>query len=169
MKPSLAKGTRDFTAQEVYRRKYIINTLQKNFELFGFQPLETPSFENLSTLTGKYGEEGDRLIFKILESGDFFKNKRKSTEEFAIALENFNYYITREVFDSFNPIDFGYKPYFDKYIIDNNLIYTTPNRIKKVKYNNKDIINNDPLENFKRIFAERKLKRTLKELKDNYD
>ena len=71
MKPSLAKGTRDFTAQEVYRRKYIINTLQKNFELFGFQPLETPSFENLSTLTGKYGEEGDRLIFKILNSGDY--------------------------------------------------------------------------------------------------
>ncbi|WP_292010740.1 histidine--tRNA ligase [Chryseobacterium sp.] len=71
MKPSLAKGTRDFTAQEVSRRKYIINTLQKNFELFGFQPLETPSFENLSTLTGKYGEEGDRLIFKILNSGDY--------------------------------------------------------------------------------------------------
>lgn len=71
MKPSLAKGTRDFTAQEVYRRKYIINILQKNFELFGFQPLETPSFENLSTLTGKYGEEGDRLIFKILNSGDY--------------------------------------------------------------------------------------------------
>ncbi|WP_288789503.1 histidine--tRNA ligase [uncultured Elizabethkingia sp.] len=71
MKPSLAKGTRDFTAQEVSRRKYIINTLQKNFELFGFQPLETPSFENLSTLTGKYGEEGDRLIFKILNSGNY--------------------------------------------------------------------------------------------------
>lgn len=71
MNPSLAKGTRDFTAQEVYRRKYITNVLQKNFELFGFQPLETPSFENLSTLTGKYGEEGDRLIFKILNSGDF--------------------------------------------------------------------------------------------------
>ena len=69
MKPSLAKGTRDFTSKEVSRRKYIINTLQKNFELFGFQPLETPSFENLSTLTGKYGEEGDRLIFKILNSG----------------------------------------------------------------------------------------------------
>ena len=69
--PSLAKGTRDFTAQEIYKRKFIINTLQKNFELFGFQPLETPSFENLSTLTGKYGEEGDRLIFKILNSGDF--------------------------------------------------------------------------------------------------
>lgn len=68
---SLAKGTRDFTAQEIYRRKYIINILQNNFELFGFEPLETPSFENLSTLTGKYGEEGDRLIFKILNSGDF--------------------------------------------------------------------------------------------------
>lgn len=71
MKPSLAKGTRDFSAQEVIRRRYIIETLQKNFELFGFQPLETPSFENLSTLTGKYGEEGDRLIFKILNSGDY--------------------------------------------------------------------------------------------------
>lgn len=71
MKPSLAKGTRDFSATEVYRRRFIIQTLQKNFELFGFQPLETPSFENLSTLTGKYGEEGDRLIFKILNSGDY--------------------------------------------------------------------------------------------------
>ncbi|KIA88067.1 histidine--tRNA ligase [Kaistella jeonii] len=71
MKPSLAKGTRDFSAEEVYRRKFITNILQTNFELFGFQPLETPSFENLSTLTGKYGEEGDRLIFKILNSGDY--------------------------------------------------------------------------------------------------
>lgn len=77
MKPSLAKGTRDFTALEVSRRKYIINTLQKNFELFGFQPLETPSFENLSTLTGKYGEEGDRLIFKILNSGDYASKANK--------------------------------------------------------------------------------------------
>ncbi|MCQ4035301.1 histidine--tRNA ligase [Kaistella montana] len=71
MKPSLAKGTRDFTAKEIINRRLIINTLQNNFELFGFQPLETPSFENLSTLTGKYGEEGDRLIFKILNSGDY--------------------------------------------------------------------------------------------------
>lgn len=71
MKPSLAKGTRDFTAQEVIRRRGVIQILQKNFELFGFQPLETPSFENLATLTGKYGEEGDRLIFKILNSGDY--------------------------------------------------------------------------------------------------
>lgn len=78
MKPSLAKGTRDFTAQEVSRRKYIINILQNNFELFGFQPLETPSFENLSTLTGKYGEEGDRLIFKILESGEYMNSLKES-------------------------------------------------------------------------------------------
>lgn len=78
MKPSLAKGTRDFTAKEVISRRAIINTLQKNFELFGFQPLETPSFENLSTLTGKYGEEGDRLIFKILNSGDYAS---KTTDE----------------------------------------------------------------------------------------
>ena len=71
MKPSLARGTRDFTSLEVSRRRFITNILQKNFELFGFQPLETPSFENLSTLTGKYGEEGDRLIFKILNSGNY--------------------------------------------------------------------------------------------------
>jgi histidyl-tRNA synthetase len=81
MKPSLAKGTRDFTSLEVSRRKYIINILQKNFELFGFQPLETPSFENLSTLTGKYGEEGDRLIFKILNSGDYLLNHIKSKKD----------------------------------------------------------------------------------------
>ncbi len=82
MKPSLARGTRDFTSLEVSRRRYIINILQKNFELFGFQPLETPSFENLSTLTGKYGEEGDRLIFKILNSGNYLD--KVSTEELTI-------------------------------------------------------------------------------------
>jgi len=74
MKPSIAKGTRDFTSNEVARRNYIIQILKTNFELFGFQALETPSFEKLSTLTGKYGEEGDRLIFKILNSGDYTKN-----------------------------------------------------------------------------------------------
>ncbi|WP_307266069.1 histidine--tRNA ligase [Chryseobacterium sp. W4I1] len=82
MKPSLARGTRDFSALEVSRRRYIINTLQKNFELFGFQPLETPSFENLSTLTGKYGEEGDRLIFKILNSGNYLD--KVSAEELSV-------------------------------------------------------------------------------------
>jgi histidyl-tRNA synthetase len=89
MKPSLAKGTRDFTAKEVSRRKYIINTLQKNFELFGFQPLETPSFENLSTLTGKYGEEGDRLIFKILNSGDYASKPMMMTGRIKIPKNSF--------------------------------------------------------------------------------
>lgn len=71
MKVGLAKGTRDFSAEEIFKRRFIIETLQQNFELMGFEPLETPSFENLSTLTGKYGEDGDRLIFKILNSGNY--------------------------------------------------------------------------------------------------
>src|SRR5690606_33823939 len=70
-KPSIPKGTRDFSPQEVAKRGYIISVLKKNFEKFGFQPIETPTFENLDTLMGKYGEEGDRLIFKILNSGDY--------------------------------------------------------------------------------------------------
>jgi len=73
MKPSIPKGTRDFSPTEVANRTYIMNTIKTAFETFGFQPIETPSFENSSTLMGKYGEEGDRLIFKILNSGDFLK------------------------------------------------------------------------------------------------
>jgi len=70
-KPSIPKGTRDFSPAEVAKRQYIIATIKSNFEKFGFQPIETPSFENSETLMGKYGEEGDRLIFKILNSGDY--------------------------------------------------------------------------------------------------
>ncbi len=73
MKPSIPKGTRDFSSSEVAKRNYIFNTIKHSFENFGFQPIETPSFENSSTLMGKYGEEGDRLIFKILNSGDYLK------------------------------------------------------------------------------------------------
>jgi histidyl-tRNA synthetase len=73
MKPSIPKGTRDFSPTEVANRTYIMNAIKTSFETFGFQPIETPSFENSSTLMGKYGEEGDRLIFKILNSGDFLK------------------------------------------------------------------------------------------------
>ena len=73
MKPSIPKGTRDFSPSEVAKRNYIFNTIKLSFENFGFQPIETPSFENSSTLMGKYGEEGDRLIFKILNSGDYLK------------------------------------------------------------------------------------------------
>jgi histidyl-tRNA synthetase len=73
MKPSIPKGTRDFSSNEVAKRNYIFNIIKHSFENFGFQPIETPSFENSSTLMGKYGEEGDRLIFKILNSGDYLK------------------------------------------------------------------------------------------------
>ncbi len=73
-KPSIPKGTRDFSPEEVVKRNYIMNTIKRCFTTYGFQPIETPSFENSETLMGKYGEEGDRLIFKILNSGDFLKN-----------------------------------------------------------------------------------------------
>jgi histidyl-tRNA synthetase len=69
MKPSLPQGTRDFGADTLRRRKYITDTIKNIFELYGFDPLETPSLENLETLMGKYGEEGDKLIFKILNNG----------------------------------------------------------------------------------------------------
>ncbi|EAQ40003.1 histidyl-tRNA synthetase [Dokdonia sp. MED134] len=72
-KPSIPKGTRDFSPEEVAKRSYIMNTIRTQFQRFGFQPIETPSFENSSTLMGKYGEEGDRLIFKILNSGDYLR------------------------------------------------------------------------------------------------
>src|SRR5882762_11249427 len=73
-KPTLPKGTRDFGPAEMAKRQFIIDTIKNAFQKYGFQPLETPSMENLSTLTGKYGEEGDQLLFKILNSGDFLKD-----------------------------------------------------------------------------------------------
>lgn len=75
-KPGIPKGTRDFSPSEVAKRQYIIGAIKHHFESFGFQPIETPSFENSETLMGKYGEEGDRLIFKILNSGNFFFDKK---------------------------------------------------------------------------------------------
>lgn len=71
MKPSIPKGTRDFSTLEMSRRNYIFDTIRSVFRLFGYRPIETPSMENLSTLMGKYGEEGDKLLFKIQNSGDF--------------------------------------------------------------------------------------------------
>lgn len=73
-KPTLPKGTRDFGPIVMAKRQFILNTIRGVFQLFGFQPLETPAMESLSTLTGKYGEEGDQLLFKILNSGDFLKD-----------------------------------------------------------------------------------------------
>ena len=73
-KPILPKGTRDFNSEDLYKRNYIINIIRDNFSKFGFNPIETPSFERSETLLGKYGQEGERLIFKILKSGNFLKN-----------------------------------------------------------------------------------------------
>jgi len=85
-KIGVPKGTRDFGPEEVIKRNYLFSTIQEVFELHGFQPLQTPSFENVETLTGKYGEEGDNLIFKILNSGNYI-NKSKAFENLSPSLE----------------------------------------------------------------------------------
>jgi len=122
-KPSIPKGTRDFSSIEVAKRTYIINVLKQNFEYFGFQPIETPSFEHLETLTGKYGEEGDRLIFKILNSGDylakasqeFLNNKESKKLSSQISEKALRYDLTvpfaRYVVEHRNEIDFPFKRY----------------------------------------------------------
>ena len=81
IKPATPKGTRDFSSTEIAKRNYIRAILQQTFQFFGFQPIETPSFERLETLTGVYGEEGDSLVFKILNSGE--KVKKADTEALA--------------------------------------------------------------------------------------
>jgi histidyl-tRNA synthetase len=122
-KPSIPKGTRDFNPQEVAKRNYIFNTIRSKFEIFGFQPIETPSFENSDTLMGKYGEEGDRLIFKILNSGDYLnkvnedlyglKDSNKMTS--SISEKALRYDLTvpfaRYVVQHQNKIDFPFKRY----------------------------------------------------------
>ncbi len=89
MKPSIPKGTRDFGPTEMQKRQYILNILRKNFELFAYHPIETPSMENITTLTGKYGEEGDQLIFKILNSRIHeSKQKELLRKEFELSLDS---------------------------------------------------------------------------------
>jgi len=83
-KPSIPKGTRDFNASDVAKRTYIMETIKEQFQIYGFQPIETPSFENSETLMGKYGDEGDRLIFKILNSGDYLDDFINSINSFNI-------------------------------------------------------------------------------------
>ncbi|WP_045800591.1 histidine--tRNA ligase [Flagellimonas lutaonensis] len=122
-KPSIPKGTRDFSPTEVSKRNYIIDTIKRLFETFGFQPIETPSFENSETLLGKYGDEGDRLIFKILNSGDFiskvddvtYSSKNSSTLAPKITEKALRYDLTvpfaRYVVMHQNEIDFPFKRY----------------------------------------------------------
>src|SRR5690349_10480931 len=91
MKPSLPQGTRDFSAETVHKRNYIFNTIRNVFSLYGFQPLETPAMENLDTLMGKYGDEGDKLIFKILNNGlDRAEKHTAAREEFEKVLNGKN-------------------------------------------------------------------------------
>ncbi|HLO56270.1 MAG TPA: histidine--tRNA ligase [Saprospiraceae bacterium] len=80
-KPSIPKGTRDFLPSQVIKRKYIFNTIENVFKTYGYLPIETPTMENLATLTGKYGEEGDRLLFKVLNNGDFLAGADKTALE----------------------------------------------------------------------------------------
>ena len=80
-KPSIPKGTRDFAPIEMARRNYIFNTIKEVFRLYGFQQIETPAMENLSTLMGKYGDEGDKLLFKVLNSGDFLADVEQAELE----------------------------------------------------------------------------------------
>ncbi|MFT5891791.1 MAG: histidyl-tRNA synthetase [Dokdonia sp.] len=98
-KPSIPKGTRDFSPTEVAKRSYIMNTIRTQFQHYGFQPIETPSFENSSTLMGKYGEEGDRLIFKILNSGDYFSKIK----------EGFNTLIKTSTLENFDEVSYKLK------------------------------------------------------------
>lgn len=123
MKPSIPKGTRDFSPTEVAKRQYIIQIIKTNFEKFGFQPIETPSFENSDTLMGKYGEEGDRLIFKILNSGDYLakadskalENKDSLKLTSSISEKALRYDLTvpfaRYVVQHQNDIEFPFKRY----------------------------------------------------------
>jgi histidyl-tRNA synthetase len=92
-KPSTPKGTRDFSPTEMVKRNYIFDTIRQVFQLYGYLPIETPAMENLSTLMGKYGEEGDKLIFKILNSGDYMSgnylhNVGFNIDEFSVFYEN---------------------------------------------------------------------------------
>jgi histidyl-tRNA synthetase len=122
-KPSIPKGTRDFSPAEVAKRQYIIQIIKSNFEKLGFQPIETPSFENSDTLMGKYGEEGDRLIFKILNSGDYLakanvshlENKDSTKLTSTISEKALRYDLTvpfaRYVVQHQNDIEFPFKRY----------------------------------------------------------
>ena len=122
-KPSIPKGTRDFSPAEVAKRQYIISIIKSNFEKFGFQPIETPSFENSETLMGKYGEEGDRLIFKILNSGDYLakadavllQNKESNKLTSSISEKALRYDLTvpfaRYVVQHQSEIEFPFKRY----------------------------------------------------------
>ena len=122
-KPSIPKGTRDFSPAEMVKREYIFETIKSVFRKYGYSPIETPAMENLSTLLGKYGEEGDKLLFKILNSGDFLtktdRNKIASTDSNTLSIQisekGLRYDLTvpfaRYVVQNRNDITFPFKRY----------------------------------------------------------
>lgn len=119
MKPSIPKGTRDFTPEQIVKRNYIFDTIKSVFVKYGFQPIETPTMEKLSTLTGKYGDEGDQLLFKVLNSGDFLRKAKDMDDykklSFQIAEKGLRYDLTvpfaRYVVMHQNDIAFPFKRY----------------------------------------------------------
>ncbi|WP_100612568.1 histidine--tRNA ligase [Confluentibacter lentus] len=120
-KPSIPKGTRDFNPEQVAKRNYIFNTIRGVFETFGFQPIETPSFENSETLMGKYGDEGDRLIFNILNSGEF--------------LRSFNDNLIKTIKTAIHNLGIGMREdkNFDLMKFESNFIAKFPNILKSLK------------------------------------
>ena len=123
MKPSIPKGTRDFSPSQVIKRNYIFDTIRRVFVKYGYQPIETPAMENLSTLTGKYGDEGDKLLFKVLNNGEYLnksdeaafaeKNSAKFTK--SVSKRGMRYDLTvpfaRYVVMNQNDISFPFKRY----------------------------------------------------------
>jgi histidyl-tRNA synthetase len=119
MKPTIPKGTRDFTPEQIGKRNYIFDTIKSVFVKYGFQPIETPTMEKLSTLTGKYGDEGDQLLYKVLNSGDFLRKADDLNDykklSFQIAEKGLRYDLTvpfaRYVVMHQNEIAFPFKRY----------------------------------------------------------
>ncbi|MBI9041426.1 histidine--tRNA ligase [Lutibacter sp.] len=172
-KPSIPKGTRDFSPTEVAKRTYIFSTIRNVFETFGFQPIETPSFENSDTLMGKYGDEGDRLIFKILNSGDYFKDIQKQV------IENLDFAnIFYQIFDAIQYIEdksseFNYEEYINEYIETYNelttdekkmlLNYFTLNKKEFIAfYENEEVLDNEEELEDKSYFKENFIEELVK-------
>ena len=126
-KPSIPKGTRDFSPAEMTNRNYIFDSIKSIFRLYGFQPIETPAMENLSTLMGKYGEEGDKLLFKILNSGDFFKPIQETFNQRFAEMQ-----IEKEELKSFSKEELIEKALRDKFTFDAILDFRTSQALPQI-------------------------------------
>ncbi|MHB1147948.1 MAG: histidine--tRNA ligase [Lutibacter sp.] len=138
-KPNIPKGTRDFSPSEVAKRNYIFSTIKQVFETYGFQPIETPSFENSDTLMGKYGEEGDRLIFKILNSGDYLKGIDDFTE-FKESVNKNIYKINNEILNFVKQNKYKKSSYFEEGFFESVFFHLKSKFGTNNKYLNNDNI-----------------------------